>query len=335
MALTADILKKIKALEGLNNDQLMAIVNASQSDEDIQFDTTNKQPRLKAIMDARTKEIHDGYDKDIKEVWGHEKQSTEQTYKNFRRFLKEGKEAVVALKSKEDEIATLKTKVKEGGALDPAEKLKLEQAIKDKDDEIKLLKGKVDESKTTYEKQIADLTKKTTESDMLRELDKAEIGLTFSDVIPEDVRKEMIAAKRNAILSGVTQSTMKGAEGEVKVLRDANGEILRDMANGGKVHTLASYYTSQLSSLIDVKKTAQGGGGNNPKDKTGGGGSGPTILDLSGVKSQMEASDLVAKYLKEKGVSKTDPTSDYAGQQAAIYDENPGVFSLPLKATED
>ena len=121
----------------------------------------------------KTKEIHSQYDKDLKELFGEEKNSDEKTYNFMKRKVNELKEKLDGTHDESEELKKLKA--------DASKK------ISERDAEIEKLKTSI-----TKEKYRGQLT-------------QAMAGLEFNDAIPENLRQMAINNNINELVANARE----------------------------------------------------------------------------------------------------------------------------------
>jgi hypothetical protein len=99
---------------------------------------------------------------------------------------------------------------------------------------------------------------------------------------------------------------------------------MRNPENGLEPYTPGELFAKNHVSDLIAKGKQQAGAGTNPPDqKTS------TILDLTGVKSQVAADEVIVQHImKTEGIARTDPR--FAERQTAIRNENK-VADLPIR----
>lgn len=304
--LTVELLRSNAALSALSQEQLEAIVTLSKNDEE-------------SVIGKRIGELHGQYDKDILSVTGVEKNGTEKTYDYLKRVLADYKDNSGKVSQLETLLQESKTKLAEYEAkADPqlAQKLKDEKALTARlQAELNTAKALVDTTKADYEAKI-----KGYKIDAA--YDKVFAGLSFRPDISEAVQdalknaaKAEIAAKGTLDFDEVSRQV---------ILRNSDGEIVRNAANGLNPSTLEELVKS--TSIKDVLQVKKVGAGSNPQGKQGAGNA--VLLDLSGAKTQIDADKAITNYLTSKGLSVDE--EEYWTQLQQIRLDNK-VAELPIR----
>ena len=309
---TIETIKAIPALEGLEKEQIEAVIQ---------------------VVKDRVKDQNDRYDKDIERITGKAKPGDKHSYQHLENVLSEYVKTETAFKSLKEssesnasqlealkaEKATLEEALKKGG--DGAAVKALEQKLADKDNEINNLRTSFEEEKQTLSASLQAEKDRNVGFQFGQEIDKylLENKVKFLQTIPEPIRNKHLADARKEVLS---QSKLDVLEGNKMVFRDDNGEILWNKETG-KHLTPGELYLSKIKDLIDQGQH-QKGAGTKPGQSNG-----TQAVDLTGVKTKVEATDRITTYLlKVEGLAKTDPA--FATKQAELY-EAANLGDLPLR----
>jgi hypothetical protein len=322
--LSFEKLKGNEKLKDLSDDILKIIEMMSQNDED-------------DVIGKKVKEIHTQYDDDIFQITGKRKEGGEKTYDFLKGLLDEGK-GVGKLKGERRElmnkIESLEEKLKSGNGVDEELKGKidkLERMVKDKDSELNQLKSVTENEKNELIGKVGKLESDLFNYKIGQKLSKAEKenGIEWLGSIPESILNETLESRRNRMLSGIKiDPDYEDRDGrKIEVLRDQNGDVIRNAKEGFTPHTIESYWLEMNSDLIDSGKRKKGTGGG------GSGGSGGGLLDLSGVKTMFEADDIIRNHIiKVEGI----PTTDHKfGERFNELRDQNNVISLPINEKGD
>ena len=109
------------------------------------------------------------------------------------------------------------------------------------------------------------------------------------------------------------------------VFRDAKGEILRNKSNSLNPYTAKELISEQLKEVIDLGQNKKGAGTDNPPKR---GNDTVEIVDIAGAKTQVEADEIITKYLMQVG--ETRGSGSFADRQKKLRSEN-GVDKLPIR----
>lgn len=312
--LTVEMLRQNATLAALTDDQLKAIAEMSKNDEN-------------TVIGTKIGALHGQYDTDIFSITGVKKNDGEKSYDYAKRVLNEykGKAESVAtiqadLTKANAKVVELQTKL-EKGATDEV----LAQQLKDAKAQVTQLQSKLTakdaEYKAAKEKLEGDL--KSTHIDYA--FKAATAGLKFKDGITEPIQKTLLgAAKAEVLTKGTPDFVDDGNGGKKLVLRGSDGNILNNPNNNLNPYTLEELVLeTSLKDVIDMGRK-QTGGGTNP----GGGSQTTSTLDLSGVKTQVEAYKKIEQYLLANGLTRD--SKEYSEQVTKLGTEN-NVSSLPIR----
>ena len=135
----------------------------------------------------------------------------------------------------------------------------------------------------------------------------------------------MNAAKAEILAKGTPDFIDDGQGGKKLVIRGADGNILNNPKNNLNPYTLQEFVMeTSLKDVIDTGRQQKGGGTIPPAGGGGGGG----MLDLSGIKSQVEADKAIESYLLSNGLTRD--SQEFAEQSMQLRTEN-NVANLPLR----
>jgi len=319
MALTNELLNANAATAALTDEQKAAIVEMSQNDET-------------ALIGQKTGEIYGGLDADILAASGIAKNGTEKTYDYAKRVIGEIKgqagnaaqlQGQVAELTKEK--ARLEKVIADGGA-DAETKKALAQAKADLANVTKEytdLKTKYDASESDHAKQMMDVR-------MEGEFARATAGLKFKADLPQAVQSvilEQAIAKVKAMSPEfIDDGSGKGTK--VLAFKDSTGAIMRNPETNLKPYSAAELVAKELQTMgvLDSGRKATGAGSEGGTE--GGGNDG--AIDLSGIKTQSEATEIITKALLARGLTMASP--DYQKAFDTIWTENATVLkALPIK----
>lgn len=310
MALTREIITALAPLNGLTDEQVNAIVAASASDEE-------------QTMGRRIGEIYRQMDVTIAAATGVERNGDEKTYNYLPR-------ALASLNAKVNGIADLQQQITDL----TAEKTRLEKVIADgggNEETAKQLKqAQADLASITTKYTELQKEKKTLEENHTKELlgvrieselQSASSGFTFN--VPDSVANIVL----NQVVSKVKAMNpeyIDAAGGKVLAFKDANGAIMYNPQDITKPIGARSLIEKELKEMGVLKIESGGGGGTKPivkKTTTGG-------YDLTGVKTQLEATQRLKAQLAAEGKVATSAEYQQAFDQA--WNDN-NISSLPIQ----
>lgn len=304
------------ALAGLSEAQLNAIAEMSRNDEN-------------AVIGARIGALHGQYDQDIFGITGVKKKDGEKSYEYAKRVLGEYKTKAESIKAVQAELESAKSQVVdlqaklEKGAADET----LHTQLKDAKAQVTQLQAQLSakEAEFTTKQAEFEATLRSTHVDYA--FQAATAGLKFKTGITEPIQKTLLAAAKTEVLAkGTPDFVDDGQGGKRLVLRGADGNILNNPKNNLNPYTVQELVMeTSLKDVVDTGRQQPGGG---TRNFTGNGGANNTALDLSGVKSQVEADRAIEAHLLASGLTRD--SREFAEQSLQIRAENE-VANLPIR----
>lgn len=313
--LTIEMLRQSSALAGLTDEQFTAIAEMSKNDEN-------------AVIGTKIGALHGQYDTDIFNITGIKKKDGEKSYDFMKRVLNEYKTKGESVKNIQKELDNAKAQV-----ADLQSKLEknagnetLAQQLKDAKAQVTQLQAQLQTKETEFN------TKKTEFETALKNthvdyaFQAATTGLKFKTGITEPIQKTLLnAAKAEILAKGTPDFIDDGQGGKKLVIRGAGGNIINNPKNNLNPYTLQELVMeTSLKDVIDTGRQQKGGGTIPPAGGGGGGG----MLDLSGIKSQVEADKAIESYLLSNGLTRD--SQEFAEQSMQLRTEN-NVTNLPLR----
>lgn len=314
--ITIEMLNQNAALSTLTDAQKAAITEISKNDE-------------ATVIGTKIGALHGQYDADILNVSGIAKAEGEKSYDYLKRVLGDYKTKLdgtktlsAQLEAQKNKVAELEAKLAAGGS-DEA----LKQQLKDARHQVTQLQtqltaktGELDRAKKDYEQKEKDLQ-------VGFAFTNATAGIKFKADVSEPVKKILLAAAKDEILAKGTPDFIDDGNGGKKlVLRDAAGNTLNNPKNNLNPYTIEELVMeTSLKDVIDTGRQQPGGGTVPPVKLNGGGG---TTLDLSGVKTQLEADTQIEKYLLSTGLTRDN--AEFGNKVLEIRNEN-NVSELPIR----
>lgn len=313
--LTIEMLRQSSALAGLTDEQFTAIAEMSKNDEN-------------AVIGTKIGALHGQYDTDIFNITGIKKKDGEKSYDFMKRVLSEYKTKGESVKNIQKELDNAKAQV-----ADLQSKLEknagnetLAQQLKDAKAQVTQLQAQLQTKETEFN------TKKTEFETALKNthvdyaFQAATTGLKFKTGITEPIQKTLLnAAKAEILAKGTPDFIDDGQGGKKLVIRGADGNIINNPKNNLNPYTLQELVMeTSLKDVIDTGRQQKGGGTIPPAGGGGGGG----MLDLSGIKSQVEADKAIESYLLSNGLTRD--SQEFAEQSMQLRTEN-NVANLPLR----
>lgn len=314
--LTIEMLKQSSALTGLSDDQLTAIAEMSKNDEN-------------TVIGTRIGALHGQYDADILGVTGIKKKDGEKSYDYAKRVLGEYKAKAESVKAVQGELDAAKAQVTElqakleKGVGDET----LHQQLKDAKAQVAQLQGQLRAKDTEFDSKKTEFEAALKNTHVDYAFQAATAGLKFKAGITEPIQKTLLnAAKAEVLAKGTPDFVEDGQGGKRLVIRGADGNILNNPKNNLNPYTMQELVMeTSLKDVIDTGRQQQGGGTGN--FGSGAAGTGGTI-DLSGVKSQVEADKAIEAHLLANGLTRD--SQEFASQSLQLRTEN-NVASLPIK----
>ena len=314
--LTIEMLRQNTALAGLTDTQLSAIAEMSKNDEN-------------TVIGTKIGALHGQYDTDILGITGIKKKDGEKSYDYAKRVLGEYKAKAESVKTIQTELDAAKAQVTElqGKLVAGAGDETLAQQLKDAKAQVTQLQAQLKTKETEF-------TAKQTEFDAALKnihvdyaFQAATLGLKFKTGITEPIQKTLLnAAKAEILAKGTPDFIDDGQGGKKLVLRGADGNILNNPKNNLNPYTVQELVMeTSLKDVIDAGRKQTGGGTGSAR--TGADGNGGT-LDLTGIKSQVEADKAIEAHLLANGLTRD--SQEFADQSLQLRTEN-NVASLPIR----
>ena len=314
--LTIEMLRQSSALTGLTDDQLNAIAEMSRNDEN-------------TVIGTKIGALHGQYDADILGITGIKKKDGEKSYDYAKRVLGEYKTKAESTKTiqtqltaAQAQVAELQSKLEKGAGDET-----LKQQLKDAKAQVTQLQSKLKTEQDNYKTKEAEFNKQLKDVHVDYAFQAATAGLKFKSGITEPIQKTLLnAAKAEVLAKGTPDFIEDGQGGKKLVIRGADGNILNNPKNNLNPYTMQELVMeTSLKDVIDTGRQQKGGGTGG--FGSGSGGTGGT-LDLSGIKSQVEADKAIEAHLLANGLTRD--SQEFADQSMQLRAEN-DVASLPIR----
>lgn len=314
--LTIEMLRQSSALTGLTDDQLNAIAEMSRNDEN-------------TVIGTKIGALHGQYDADILGITGIKKKDGEKSYDYAKRVLGEYKTKAESVKTiqtqltaAQAQVAGLQSKLEKGAGDET-----LKQQLKDAKAQVTQLQTQLQTKETEFNTKKAEFDKTIKDTHVDYAFQAATAGLKFKSGITEPIQKTLLnAAKAEVLAKGTPDFIEDGQGGKKLVIRGADGNILNNPKNNLNPYTMQELVMeTSLKDVID--KGRQQAGGGTGDFGSGSGGTGGT-LDLSGIKSQVEADKAIEAHLLANGLTRD--SQEFADQSMQLRTEN-NVASLPIR----
>ena len=314
--LTIEMLRQSSALTGLTDDQLNAIAEMSRNDEN-------------TVIGTKIGALHGQYDADILGITGIKKKDGEKSYDYAKRVLGEYKTKAESTKTiqtqltaAQAQVAELQSKLEKGVGDET-----LKQQLKDAKAQVTQLQTQLQTKETEFNTKKAEFDKTIKDTHVDYAFQAATAGLKFKSGITEPIQKTLLnAAKAEVLAKGTPDFIEDGQGGKKLVIRGADGNILNNPKNNLNPYTMQELVMeTSLKDVIDTGRQQTGGGTGG--FGSGSGGTGGT-LDLSGIKSQVEADKAIEAHLLANGLTRD--SQEFADQSMQLRTEN-NVASLPIR----
>lgn len=314
--LTIEMLRQSSALTGLTDDQLNAIAEMSRNDEN-------------TVIGTKIGALHGQYDTDILDITGIKKKDGEKSYDYAKRVLGEYKTKAESAKTiqtqltaAQAQVAELQSKLEKGAGDET-----LKQQLKDAKAQVTQLQTQLQTKETEFNTKKAEFDKTIKDTHVDYAFQAATAGLKFKSGITEPIQKTLLNAAKAEVLAKGTPDFIEDSQGGKKlVIRGTDGNILNNPKNNLNPYTMQELVMeTSLKDVIDTGRRQIGGGTGG--FGSGSGGTGGT-LDLSGIKSQVEADKAIEAHLLANGLTRD--SQEFADQSMQLRTEN-NVASLPIR----
>lgn len=297
--LVKDTLLANEALKGLTEEQIAAIETLSRNDED-------------AVIGTRFGEVYRQMDATIEKHTGIKRQGDEKTYNYLERAAKEFAGKFSDYDALKEKITDLEAQVAKGG--DEALKTQLENAQR----ELATTKEQFTALKTSFDTEKANHEKALFDYKIGNEIARAKEGLKFKSGLNEAVMNTLIAqAISNIKAKNPSFEDRNGVS--TLIFHDENGSPLNNPENKLEPFTAKELLTKEFEAMDILEKKPAKGAGANPQ---------PTTKVLAGATTQVEAHEIIAKMLLERGIAKTSLSFQREFDKLSAEYE---VSKLPLK----
>lgn len=314
--ITQEMIQQQEALAGLTDAQREAIVTLSRNDEE-------------AVIGARFREVYNRLDETIARETGVARDGDEKTYNYLERAarLLTGKaNSVEGLNTKIHDLTAERDRLKkaiEDGTGDEKLRKELSQAQKDLDS----IKNQYNTLKADYDKQKNDHAAELINFRIDNEIASAQGGIKFKAELPETATSVLLAQAIGKVKAIKHEVIDDGKGGQMLRFLDENGAVMRNPENVMEPYTIAELLKRELKQMgvLDEGRQQQGGGTKVPKVSTTAEG---IVIDLSGVRTQTEAQELIAQTLMKQGL--VNGSKAFQEAQTKAWTDN-NISSLPIK----
>ena len=314
--LTNEMLQQQQALAGLTDEQRAAIVTLSKNDEE-------------QVIGNRFREVYNQLDATIARETGIQRNGDEKTYLYLERAARELAGKANSVQGLNDRINTLTAerdrlkKAVEEGAADEKLKKDLAQAVKD----LEAIKVQYNTLKTDYDKQKEDHANELINFRIDNEIASAKGGIKFKAELPETATSVLLQQAVAKVKALKHEFIDDGQGGQRLVFKDANDAIMRNAEKQLEPYTIGDLLTKELKAMgvLDEGRQQSGGGTSAPKVSVTDQG---IVIDLSGVRSQTEASEVIAQTLMKQGLTNGSKAFQEAMNKAWADNE---ISKLPIR----
>lgn len=316
--LTVEMLRQSASLMGLTDAQFNAIAEMSRNDEN-------------TVIGTKIGALHGQYDTDVLSITGIKKNDGEKSYDYVKRILNDYKSQLTStatiqaqLTNAQSEVQKLKDKLA-SGAGDEA----LKQQLKDAKNQVSQLQNQLTAKETEFATTKAELENQVKNVHVDYAFNAAVSGLKFKAGISESLQKILLSAAKAEVLSkGTPDFVDDGKGGKTLVFRDQAGNVLNNPTNNLNPFTVNELLMqTSIKDAIDMGKQ-QPGGGTVPPVVSPTGGSGSSVLDLTGIKNQLDADKAIEAHLLAQGITRD--SNAFAEQSLQLRTEN-NVSQLPIR----
>lgn len=314
MALNSAIIKSNKILEGLTDEQILAIVTLSNNDEN-------------SVIGSRFGELYRQLDETIEANTGIHRNGAEKTYNYLERATKEFAAKYSDYDAVKGENGTLKGKVAEleekltKGTADQETVKAYKQALADLDAVKKQysdLKGEYDAAKGKYESDLFGIRVDGV-------IDSARSSLKFKNGVNEAMAALAVKEAVSKIKGFNPAFVDDGKGGQVLVFRNADGTTMNNAENQLNPFTAKELLARELASYDILDGRKGGGSGTGPQQPN------PAKMTLSGASTRIQAVKAIEGILSSKGLVRG--TLPYQNEFDKMYLEG-NVNSLPIGTDE-
>lgn len=314
--LTIEMLNQNPVLSGITDAQKQAIADMSRNDEN-------------TVIGTKIGALHGQYDTDIFGITGIKKNDGEKSYDYAKRVLNGYKSKLEASRAVKTELEAANAKVADLEA-------KLEKGIGDEELKKQLNDAKAQVSQLQAKLKTEETNFKAKENEFNAQLKNVHVdyafqaatsGLKFKAGITEPIQKTLLNAAKAEVLAKGTPDFIDDGTGNKKlVIRGADGSILNNPKNNLNPYTIEELVMeTSLKDVIDTGRKQTGGGTSG--FGSGSGGTGGT-LDLTGIKTQLDADKAIETHLLATGLTRD--SVEFGQKLTELRNEN-NVASLPIR----
>lgn len=314
--ITVEMLQQQEALSGLTDAQREAIALLSRNDEE-------------SVIGAKFRDVYNRLDATIEKETGVKRNGDEKTYNYLERAARElaGKaNSVDGLNTKIHDLTAERDRLKkaiEDGAGDEKLKKDLQQAQR----ELASVTEQYNTLKTDFDKQKQDHVLELINFRIDNEIAGAKGAIKFKAELPETATSVLLEQAVSKIKNLKHEFIDDGKGGQRLVFKDANDAIMRNAEKQLEPITVGDLLAKELKAMgvLDEGRRAAGGGTFPPKTTDE---NGNIVIDLTGVRSQNEAQELIAQTLMKQGL--TNGSKAFQDAMNKAWADN-NISTLPIK----
>jgi hypothetical protein len=193
--------------------------------------------------------------------------------------------------------------------------------------DLESIKGQYNTLKADYDKQKTEHANELINFRIDNEIASAKGALKFKAELPESATSVLLEQAIGKIKAQKHEYVDDGKGGQRLVFMDANGAIMRNAEKQLEPYTIGDLLTKELKlmGVLDEGRQQQGGGTQPPRVTTTEQG---IVIDLSGVRTQTQAQELIAQTLMKQGLTNGSKAFQEAMTKAWV-DNN--IQSLPIQ----
>lgn len=237
---------------GIDKDKAIKKIQDSSNTEFEVFEGEEHKTFLENYKDTviapEIREVHDHYDRDVKELSGEDRNQNEKSYDYMKRVFGEYKSKSAKVTELETTIADLNKKIKTNSG-DEQLKIKLVTA----ESELASVQEQYKKGKEAWGKEKTDLLSSHDHAKLENVFDRSLMGIKFKDGITKDVQVIVVEAVKNELLE-----IAEIIEGKM-IFKDDKGNILRNQ-DSMSPFTAEEMIKLRLKDIIDEGRKIEGTG---------------------------------------------------------------------------
>lgn len=289
--ITIEMIQQQEALNGLTDAQREAIATLSKNDEE-------------TVIGNKFREVYNRLDATIEKETGVKRNGDEKTYNYLERAARElatKANSVEGLNTKIHDLTAERDRLKktiEDGNGDEKLKKDLQQAQRD----LEAVRTQYNTLKTDFDKQKQDHAAELINFRIDNEIAGAKGAIKFKAELPETATNVLMEQAINKIKALKHEFIDDGNGGTRLVFKDANDAIMRNAEKQLEPYTVTDLLAKELKTMgvIDEGRRQEGIETKTPKVVHTENG---IVIDLTGVRTQSEAQELIAQTLMKQGIA--------------------------------